>query len=43
MSSLRGGGLSVVFHAPFDEADNAFQVHALQGAKVRLEIFMEVD
>ena len=40
-SSLRDGGVSVVFHVPYEEAISAFGVHDLQGKTVRLTVTEE--
>ena len=41
LASLKSGGLSLVFHAPFDQANQAMRLHAHQGQQVRMEIFVE--
>lgn len=43
LTSLRSGALSLVFHAPHDQASEALRLHAKQGKRVRLDIFVESD
>jgi hypothetical protein len=38
VSSLKSGALSVVFHVPYESAEQAFSLHELQGTMVTLRI-----
>jgi len=40
VSSLKGGGVSVVFHVPFEEADEALRVHKLKDALVAIDLYV---
>ena len=43
ISSLKGGGVSVVFHVPFGEADEALRVHKLKDALVAIDLYVIED
>lgn len=44
VTGLKGGSVSIVFHVPFEMADEAFKVHGLQDKSVALDIYtMEED
>lgn len=43
VTGLKGGAVSVVFHVPFELAEEAFKVHALQDKEVLVDIYMEEE
>ena len=43
MSSLRNGGVSIVFHVAHEHATDALKLHMKQGVAVRLEVFEDGD
>jgi hypothetical protein len=43
IASLKSGSLSLVFHAPHDQKEQAVKIHDLQGKRVRLEIYTEMS
>lgn len=40
VSSLKSGGVSLVFHVPYDLSDEAFKVHPMQNKAVTLDIYL---
>jgi hypothetical protein len=41
VSSLRGGGVSIVFHVAHANATEALMLHSKQGKQVRLDVYSE--
>lgn len=39
VSSLRNGGVSIVFHVAHTNAEDALRLHSKQGKQVRLEVY----
>lgn len=40
-ASIKSGAVSLVFHVPFEHAEDAFKIHELQGKPVTIEIRSE--
>jgi hypothetical protein len=43
VSSLRNGGVSIVFHIAHEFSDDALRLHQKQGKQVRIEVYEESD
>ncbi len=43
ISGLKNGGVSITFHVPSQQADEAFTLHKMSGKTVALDIYLMED